>query len=286
MRFSLYIIFGLLLATCSTDSNTRRYACLVEEWQGHTVEFPSVMVDVMTGDTVDMSDADFTLLTYIDSAGCTGCRMRLPLWTKFIASLDSVAGDYDVRSLTVVNARDENELSYLIRRDAYHYPVISDKADSLNLLNDFPKEPLFQSMLLDRDKRVIAIGNPTVNNAVADLYRSIVSGSRTFSRSGRQVVKSTPSTVALGEIPAGREVSHDFSLENQSKDTIYIRDIVTSCPCTEASVVDTVIPPGAVVPVNVRVKEDSVTGDFQRSVHIFYINFDNPTILGLSGRVI
>ena len=78
----------------------------------------------------------------------------------------------------------------------------------------------------------------------------------------------------------------DFSLENQSKDTIYIRDIVTPCPCTEASVVDTVIPPGAVVPVNVRVKEDSVTGDFQRSVHIFYINFDNPTILGLSGRVI
>ena len=78
----------------------------------------------------------------------------------------------------------------------------------------------------------------------------------------------------------------DFSLENQSKDTIYIRDIVTPCPCTEASVADTVIPPGAVVPVNVRVKEDSVTGDFQRSVHIFYSNFDNPTILGLSGRVI
>ncbi|MBD5333680.1 MAG: hypothetical protein HDR97_08095 [Bacteroides sp.] len=93
MRFSLYIIFGLLLATCSTDSDTRRYARLVEEWQGHTVEFPSVMVDVMTGDTVDMSDADFTLLTYIDSAGCTGCRMRLPLWTEFLRSLDSIAGD-------------------------------------------------------------------------------------------------------------------------------------------------------------------------------------------------
>ena len=59
-------------------------ASIVEEWQGRTIEFPSVMVDVATGDTIDTSEADFILLTYIDSAGCTGCSMKLPLWIKFI----------------------------------------------------------------------------------------------------------------------------------------------------------------------------------------------------------
>lgn len=274
------------MATCSTDSDTRRYACLVEEWQGHTVEFPSVMVDVMTGDTVDMSDADFTLLTYIDSAGCTGCRMRLPLWTEFLRSLDSIAGDQVVLPFIVVNAKDDKELSYLIRRDAYGYPVVSDKADSLNLLNGFPKEPALRSFLLNRDKLVIAIGNPTSNHAISDLYRSIISGSKTFSQSGRQVITAKPSRVEIGKIAIGREVTREFSLDNCGQDTVYIRDIITSCPCTEATVADSVIAPGERVQVQVKLREDSILGDFQRTVHIYYRDFYNPTILGLSGRVI
>lgn len=52
------------------------------------------------------------------------------------------------------------------------------------------------------------------------------------------------------------------------------------------SVTDSAIPPGASVPVNVRLREDSVIGEFQRSVHIFYRDFDNPTVLGLSGTII
>lgn len=286
MRVSIFIAIGLLLTACSANSETERYACLVEEWLGRTIEFPSVMIDATTGDTIDICNADFTMLTYIDSTGCTGCRLKLPLWTKFIESLDSIAGDYEVLPIIAVNAKDDRELSYLIRRDAYCYPVIDDKADSLNLLNHFPELPIFRSLLLNRNKQVIAIGNPTTNNAVADLYRSLISGSKTFSATGNQAVTATPSRISLGEIPVGSDRSTEFSLENQGRDTVYIRDIITSCPCTEVSVTDSAIPPGASVPVNVRFREDSVTGEFQRSVHIFYRDFDNPTVLGISGAII
>lgn len=244
------------------------------------------MTDVLTGDTIDFSDADFTILTYVDSMGCTGCRLKLPLWTKFIESLNSIAGDYEVLPLIVVNSRDNRELSYIIRRDAYSYPVIGDMADSLNLLNTFHEQSTFRSLLLNRNKQVIAIGNPTTNNAVADLYRSLIFGSKTFSASGHQAVTATPSRISVGEIPVGSDRSTEFSLENQGRDTVYIRDIITSCPCTEASVTDTAIPPGASVPVNVRLREDSITGDFLRSVHVFYRDFDNPTVLGVSGTII
>lgn len=212
--------------------------------------------------------------------------MKLPLWTKFIESLDSITGAYEVLPIIAVNAKDDHGLSYLIRREAYCYPVIDDKTDSLNLLNHFPELPIFRSLLLNRNKQVIAIGNPTTNNAVADLYRSLISGSKTFSASGYQVITATPSRISHGEIHVGSDRSTEVSLENQGRDTVYIRDIRTSCPCTEASVTDTAIPPGASVPVNVRLREDSVTGEFQRSGHIFYRNFDNPTVLGISGTII
>lgn len=41
-----------------------------------------------------------------------------------------------------------------------------------------------------------------------------------------------------------------------------------------------------IVPSNVTLREDSVAGEFQRFVHIFYRDFDNPTVLGISGTVI
>lgn len=286
MKASIFITIGLFLTACSNNSETERYTRLVEQWQGRTIEFPSVMVDAVTGDTIDISGADFTLITYIDSTGCTGCRMKLPLWTRFLESLDSIAGDYEILPIIAVNAKDSTELSYLVRRDAFTYPVINDMADSINILNHFPEGSSFRSLLLNRDRQVIAIGNPVTNTSVAELYRSLISGSMTFSSSGHQAVTASPSRISLGEIPNDSEHSADFSLENQGRDTVYIRDIITSCPCTQASVADSVIPPGTSVPINVRLREDSITGDFQRTVHIFYRDFDNPTVLGISGTII
>lgn len=68
-------------------------ARIVEEWQGKEIVFPEVMTDFLTGDTIDLTDANFTILTYVDSAGCTGCKMRLALWNEFLYSLDSITNN-------------------------------------------------------------------------------------------------------------------------------------------------------------------------------------------------
>ncbi len=285
MRELLPIAIGLILTACASRSDADRYFRLVEEWQGRTIEFPSVMVDVATGDTIDTGEADFILLTYVDSAGCTACNMKLSLWSIFLDSLDSITGEYEVLPLMVINSDDDRELSYLIRSDAYGYPVIMDKEDSLNSLNHFSEEIHYQTLLLDRNHRVVAVGNPVLKSSVADLYRSIICGSSTFSRNGRQGVKVMPSSVSLGEVSLGAEYTADFMLKNQSRDTVYIRDIISSCHCTTASLADSVILPGATLPVKISLREDSGTGDFARSVHIFYRNFDNPTVLHVSGTV-
>ena len=104
------IIISSVIWSCSSNNDATLH--IVEQWQGRTIEFPAVMVDAVTGDTIDISGADFTLITYIDSAGCTGCRMKLPLWTRFLDSLDSIAGDYEILPIIAVNAKDSSELSY------------------------------------------------------------------------------------------------------------------------------------------------------------------------------
>ena len=42
-------------------------------------------------DTVDFSlaDADYKVVTYIDSVGCTSCKLQLPRWKLFMQEVDS-----------------------------------------------------------------------------------------------------------------------------------------------------------------------------------------------------
>ncbi|MDE5649405.1 MAG: hypothetical protein K2I35_00095 [Duncaniella sp.] len=48
---------------------------------------------------------------------------------------------------------------------------------------------MFHTFLLDRNNNVIAIGNPTYNNAVAEMFRAIISGRKTFNNSGTQMIE-------------------------------------------------------------------------------------------------
>ena len=36
-----------------------------------------------------LADADYKVVTYIDSVGCTSCKLQLPRWKQFMQEVDS-----------------------------------------------------------------------------------------------------------------------------------------------------------------------------------------------------
>ena len=103
IQIILMFLASITLWSCASETNA--YARLVSEWQGREIVFPEVMTDFLTGDTIDLSDADFTILTYVDSTGCTGCKMKLPIWKEFFSSLDLIVGERFFNALFVVNEK-------------------------------------------------------------------------------------------------------------------------------------------------------------------------------------
>lgn len=286
MRTSVILFICILLAACSSSNRRERYAQLVEEWQGREVILPDGLTNVMTGDTLDLSDADFTILTYIDSLGCTGCRMKLPLWQEFLGSLDSITGEREINAVIFVNAKDAKELSYLIRREAYSYPVVNDVNDSLNKLNHLPDGPSFRTLLLDDSLRVIAIGNPITNNSIANLYRAIISGSKVFNHNGRQILSVDKPRADLGQTHLGESKSIDFIIRNNGMDTVHIRGIIPSCHCLTATASCTELPPQGQTVIKAAINVDTVIGDFQRFIHVYYHQINNPSVMTITGTVI
>ncbi len=158
-----YFIFLLLsFLTGCKESEKEKIARLVKEWDGKEISFPPHSVFTIQGkDTIDFSfaDAEYKIVTYVDSVGCTSCKLQLPRWKEFMHEVDSLVQG-KVPFVFYFHPKDVKELRYITRRDAFTYPVCIDEKDDFNALNRFPGEMTFQSFLLNRENKVIAIGQP------------------------------------------------------------------------------------------------------------------------------
>lgn len=272
----LFLLYG-----CSKAEHTQ----IVEKWQGKEIEFPDIMTDFLTGDTIDLSNADFTILTYIDSEGCTECRMKLPIWKTFIETLDSIT-DLGVNVILAIDSKDKKKLAHIINNNQYEYPVIYDQADELVRLNSFPEDDIFKTFLLNKSHHVIAIGNPIINERIAQLYKDIVSGKKSFNSSGSSYVYVDSPRIDIGMVRIGNNINHKFIVHNRGIDTIYVQKAISSCSCTNVSLAAKAIAPNEDLPIEISFAEDSILGEFDKFIYIYYRNLETPTILSLYGTII
>ena len=160
MKHIAWIMCLWLLASCS-ESREEAMLRLVNEWKDKSVIIPVRSVFTVQGkDVVDFNyrDAEYKILVYTDSVGCTSCKLQLPKWKRMIAEVDSLTGG-SVPFLFYFHPKDPKELRFYLRRDNFTYPVCFEEDDYINRLNRFPSDMTFQTMLLNKENKVVAIGD-------------------------------------------------------------------------------------------------------------------------------
>ena len=244
----LFTILSLFCLLCSCkESEKEKIARLVREWDGKEISFPSHSVFTIQGkDTVDFSfaDAEYKIITYIDSVGCTSCELQLPRWKEFMHEVDSLAQG-KVPFVFYFHPKDVKELRYITRRDAFTYPVCFDEKDDFNALNRFPGEMTFQSFLLNRENKVIAIGNPVYNPKVKELYLQ--------------------------------------RLTNEGNNLLVIQDVTTSCGCTKVSYSKEPVRPGAPLELTVTYEAEE-KGHFNKMITVYCNTKASPLRLMIAGN--
>jgi len=75
--------------------------------------------------------------------------------------------------------RDEKELSVILRSNGFRHPVFIDKENETDRINQFTSNPEYQCFLLDKDNKVIMIGNAAANSGIWILYKRIITESET-----------------------------------------------------------------------------------------------------------
>lgn len=228
---------SLSLFVCSCRGPSDRIICIIDEWNERKIIYPTQMYFTIYGqDTVSaypVLDNKYSIITYVDSVGCMNCKLKLREWLDFIVGLDSLA-DSSIPVHFFLHPKNRNEIISILRRSNFNYPVCIDEHDSLNILNNFPQDMAFQTFLLDRSNKVIAVGNPVHNPKIKELYLKIITGESIMTQGNKILtqIKSNNKYIDFGNFDWEQEQTADWVLTNIGKALFVVEEITTSCGCT------------------------------------------------------
>ena len=286
MKKLLYISLLLSLLTACKENNKEKFALLVQEWQGKEIVFPQDMAFTrFVTEPVDyrIPDAEYKVLVYVDSVGCTSCKLQLPKWQELIAHVDS-ATNGNIPFIFVFQSKDDRELRYILKRDNFDRPVCIDRGDGFDKLNKFPQEITFQTFLLDKDNKVKVIGNPVHNLAVRDLYLKQITGMQYQEALPKTTLETDKAEYDLGTVKEGTTKKQTVTVRNTGTNVFKLKGFTTSCDCTEATCDWKELQPGESGTVTVSYEAEQ-PGDFYRTVEIYGNIPNNSLMMSFIGTV-
>lgn len=273
----------MLLLNTACDNRRQEIEQVVKAWYGKRISFPEEAVFTVYGkDTVDAPDmdAEYKILMYVDSIGCSGCKMNLLGWKVFMDEMRSISNS--ISYLFIVHPNDVKNLRAILRNSSFNYPICIDKFDLFNRLNHFIPNTAYQTFLLDKNMQVIALGNPISNQNIKKLYLDIICGSSDTIVTSSDV-KIYPSEFDFGNFSKESILENYFTICNIGQRNLKIKEILVSCDCIEIEEEFKNIAIGQEVRVYFRYHADEI-GLFNREIFIKFDN-DNFFIFRIKGNV-
>lgn len=263
----IILLLTIFLSACQ-DKQKEIITLLVKEWQGKQILFPENMVFTrFASDTTNfvIPTSDYKVLVFVDSIGCTSCKLQLSRWKEFIRYTDSIS-QKNIPFLFFFQFDDQWEIHSLLIRENFDKPICLDRSDSLNQLNHFPKDIRFQVFLLDKNNKVVVIGNPVHNPNVKELYLEEISRKQPVAPI-QTTVKVEKESLLLETIPLGKSKDTLFKLVNTGDQPLVIIDVTTTCGCAQTLFDKHPVQPGESLHIKVGVTPEN-KGFFDETITV------------------
>lgn len=176
IRYILAFAAVLSLFSCK-DQKKEQISETVSAFIGKQIVIPagSLQAKIMGRDTLcsDMLSSPTKILVYVDSSGCSPCKMELAAWSLHLKELEKAK--LDIPLIFIVHTRDYSKLEEGLKNSYFNYPVFYDRDNLTDSLNNFPKKERLKTFLLDKDNKVVLVGSPANNDKLWELYLKQIS---------------------------------------------------------------------------------------------------------------
>lgn len=284
--YHIYLAIVLILfASCS--SYERDHHSVVRKWLDKEIYMPESLRYQIKDIPInyDFEDADFKIVTYLDSTGCSSCRMKLSEWNDIINEFKSIP-DISVNFVMVFNTKKPNDVVRKLKVNNFSHPIVFDDNNRFAELNLLPTDIMCHTFLLDGDNKIIGIGNPAYNPKVRKLYANIISKDIPLQKHGDDIYTvCCSSSVPLGVMKISDTINVKLDLQNNDSIPLYIEGIVPSCDCIGASIQTDVLMPGQSSVMTVSIIPKPPSGIFCQTLSLFFEEKNNPETITVHGYI-
>lgn len=224
-------------------------------------------------------------MTYVDSIGCTSCKLQLPAWDMLIKEMDSLYVG-KMNFIFVFSPHRVKDIRHAILTSNFNYPVCVDDQDSIIKLNKFPSDSRLHTFLLDKNNKVIAIGNPVYNPKIKELYLKIILGNNYLLSCDKRLETSAGfdrQSLNMGEFDWKQEQISEVLLNNLGEGLLVINNISTSCGCISVEYSKEPIRPHENITIKVKYKADHLER-FNKTITVHCNTEDSPLKLRITGN--
>lgn len=279
-KFCLRLLFGCLCVSVLGCANRRtEQVDAVANFVGREIILPdSISCQILDTPTdFCLNESDYAIIAYIDSSGCTPCRMKLQAWNDAINKFN-FSEEVDVNFLMIINSTKRQEILDLLGREKFLHCICFDTNGEFARLNKLPKASEYHTFLLDENGKALLLGNPVKNPKIFDLYRKVIFGGEDDAIDAE--------AIPLGAACVGDSIERQFEIRNDSVAMLTLQGIATSCDCMSAKLSEDSIPQGEKAILTVGFSIDSVPGPIKKRVDVFFNEKECPMRYTLYGYAI
>ncbi len=169
----------MVLMSCGSRNDVRK----------NVEEMASVPVSIIESDmecwvpdssrfSVSDTKKDYTMVVYVDSTQCTPCFInRLTDWNEFVSFEKNKK--YSVDFVFILETSPDMMESTVgnLEKSTFRHPVYIDSKCSFRKENPhIPQGIMYHTFLLDKENKVIMVGNPCTSKEIKELFLKCVSG--------------------------------------------------------------------------------------------------------------
>ena len=286
-RLLFFLLILFIICSCKDNKRLEDAAKIVSEWAEKEILFPENVSCYVSGkDTLselcsEWFQKEYKILLYVDSAGCSSCRLKLMEWKQLMEEADSLFHG-KVGFLLYFQPKNVKEMGYLFLRDQFDYPVFMDTKGAINSMNKFPQAMQYQCFLLDRDNKVMMVGNPVSNMRIWELYKAQIAGGKSAEQKIVTTITIDKTVHDYGNIRKGNSNPAVFTITNTGSPPLIIYRVSASCGCTSVDWDKQPVETGKSVTIRVEMKPDE-TGYFNKTIEVYCNASESPVRLSVTG---
>jgi len=283
----MYVTINVI--SCKKNQRKEEIAIILKEWIGKEIIFPE-NISYYISDKKSIPDMyneyfekEFKVFLYVDSSGCTNCRLRLSGWKSLIEEADSLFHE-KMGFILFLQPKNNTDLSYSVIKDNFDYPVFLDMEGKIKDLNNLPQKAQYQCFLLDKDNKVLIVGNPVLNFGIWELYKKqIESGIKTRPLIMTSVfVDKTVHDFKI--ISKGSSKFTVFTITNNGNHPLVIHRVDASCGCTHVNWEKQPVQSGQATSIKVEMKPEEI-GYFHKTIDVYCNTDESPIKFSITGLV-